>query len=282
MAAFATVTAMRTRAAVLLFAAGGSFDFADPARNPLPPQTQMTLFTFGRLMNSRLRVFRLAAIVLLVAVVSAATAAGGAPPRDRNVLWKIVGACLDPEDADYCRRCMSPLAGSACAGKQRCEHTTELWEETDEFIAMRDIKMCSCPAGFVHGLAVPRAAVRGVEAPQLPQRIWPFAWAVARRKIGDPAEIALVVNSARQRSQDQLHLHLVRLRSDARRNLSGRMASIAGLDDVWSSASRLAAGSPPLDDYSVLVASDLKGGYLVLVAGNDRNLERSMTQRTCE
>jgi CDP-diacylglycerol pyrophosphatase len=153
---------------------------------------------------------------------------------------------------------------------------------SDAFIAMRDIKMCSCPAGFVHGLAIPRTAVRGVEAPQLPQDIWSFAWAVARRKIEDTSVIALVVNSARQRSQDQLHVHLLRLRGDARQNLSGRLAAISRLEDVWNTARGLAANSPPLDDYSVLVASDLKGGYLVQIAGNERNLERSMTQRTCE
>ncbi len=243
---------------------------------------QTTRFTLNGVMNALVRVCCLVEIALLVALTSAANAADAARPRDRNILWKIVSACLGPEDADYCRRCISPRADSACAGKQRCEHTTELWEATDEFIAMRDIKMCSCPAGFVHGLAIPRAAVKGIEAPQLPQGIWSFAWAVARRKIDDAAEIALVVNSARQRSQDQLHVHLVRLRSHARRNFSGRMASIPGLDDVWGAVNGLAGSDPPLDDYSVLVASDLKGGYLVLVAGNERNLERGMTHRVCE
>jgi CDP-diacylglycerol pyrophosphatase len=230
-------------------------------------------------MNRLLRLFFAAAIVLLVSTASAADAAR---PRDRNVLWKIVSACLGPEDADYCQRCISPRAGSACAGKRRCEESSEIWGANDEFVAIRDIKMCACPAGFVHGLAIPRTAVSGVEARQLPQGIWPFAWAAARGKIDDPAAIALVVNSARQRAQDQLHVHLVRLRADARRNLSGRMAGVPALEDVWSAVNRLAANNPPLDDYSVLVASDLQGGYLVLIAGNERNLERSMTHRTCE
>ena len=230
-------------------------------------------------MNRFLRLFFLTAIALLVSTASAADATR---PRDRNVLWKIVSACLGPEDADYCQRCISPRAGSACAGKQRCEDTSELWDTNDEFVAMRDIKMCACPAGFVHGLVIPRAAVSGVEARPLPQGIWPFAWAAARKKIDDPAAIALVVNSARQRAQDQLHVHLVRLRADARRNLSGRTTSVAGLEEVWNAVSRLAADNPPLDDYSVLVANDLHGGYLVLIAGNERNLERSMTHRICE
>jgi CDP-diacylglycerol pyrophosphatase len=241
-----------------------------------------SMFMLERARNRLARVYCLAAIVLLVVVASAASAADAARSRDRNMLWKIVSDCLGQEDADYCQRCISPRAGSACTEKQRCELTTELWEANDEFIAMRDIKMCSCLAGFVHGLAVPRAAVRGVEAPRLPQGIWSFAWAVARRKIDDAAAIALVVNSARQRSQDQLHVHLVRLRSDARQNLSGRMASTSRLEDVWSVVSGLAASNPPLNDYSVLVASDLKGGYMVLIEGNERNLERSMTHRTCE
>jgi len=233
-------------------------------------------------MNGLFRFFFLAAAALAVSAASAAGAADAAPQRDRDILWKIVSGCLGPEDAEYCQRCAAPRAGSACVRNQGCENTTEIWEQNDEFVAIRDIKMCSCPAGFVHGLALPRSRIRGIEASPLPNGIWGFAWTVAQRKIADAATIALVVNSARGRSQDQLHVHLVRLREDARRNFSARSTQVSGLDDIWGTASRLAAREPALADYNVLVASDQKGGFEVLVEGNDKtSLERAYTQRVC-
>ena len=224
-------------------------------------------------------VFRLGIGLVFCAGIAAAAAAGEARSRDK--LWEIVSTCLGPEDAGYCARCASPRVGSACQSGGRCEQTTEVWAEDTEYVALRDIKMCSCPAGFVHGLALPRAPVKGVEAPQRPDGIWAFAWAAAQRKIGDDASIALVVNAARHRTQDQLHLHLLRLRGDARRDFGGRLASVPRLDQVWSAASRLAAEQQPLDDYGVLVASDLRGGYTVLVESSDKSVERSYTQRIC-
>ena len=73
----------------------------------------------------------------------------------------------------------------------------------------------------------------------------------------------------------------MRLRDDARQGFAGRMASVLRLDDVWSAVSQLAANQPPLKDYNVLVASNLKGGFEVLVESNDKSLERTYTQRTC-
>ena len=221
----------------------------------------------------------LAAGVLFFAGASAAVSAGEGGARD--ILWRIVTTCLGPADAEYCQRCDIPRADTACPSSSRCEDTTEVWDQTDEFVAIRDIKMCSCPAGFVHGLAIPRIKLRGIEAAPLPNGIWAFAWAVARRKIADDATIALVVNSARGRSQDQLHVHLVRLLDDARRNFSGRIKSVPRLDDVWSATRQLAAEQPPLEDYNVLVASNLRGGFEVVVASNDKSLERTYTHRTC-
>ena len=219
-----------------------------------------------------------AGLLFLAGSVTAQAAAEGG---SRDKLWRIVSACLGPENAGYCRRCDAPRVDSACAQKQRCEDTTEVWGETDAYVAIRDIKMCACPAGFVHGLALPRSQVKGVEEAPLAAGIWSFAWGVARGKIPDDSTIALVVNSARRRTQDQLHVHLVRLREDARQNFAGRIASVRRLDDVWGAARRLAAQQPALTDYSVLVASDLDGGFEVLVEGSDRSLERAYTQRTC-
>lgn len=229
--------------------------------------------------TTRFCIRALGACVLFFTGTMAALAAGEGGARD--TLWRIVSNCLGPKDAEYCRRCDSPRIDAACPNKRRCENTTEVWDETDEFVAIRDIKMCSCPDGFVHGLALPRARLKGIEASPLPDGIWAFAWAVARTRIDDEATIALVVNSARGRTQDQLHVHFVRLREDARQNFTGRMKPVPRLDDVWSAVSQLAANQPPLKDYNVLVAGNLNGGFEVLVESNDKSLERTYTQRTC-
>jgi CDP-diacylglycerol pyrophosphatase len=221
----------------------------------------------------------LATCVLFLAGTTAALSAGDGGSRDK--LWRIVSTCLGPEDAGYCQHCDSPRVETACPHGRRCEDTTEVWHETTEYVAIRDIKMCTCPGGFVHGLALPRTQVKGIEASPLPNGIWAFAWAVAQGKITDDSTIALVVNSTRGRTQDQLHVHLVRLRDDARQNFTGRMASVLRLDDVWSAVRQLAANEPHLKDYNVLVASNLKGGFEVLVEGNAKSLERTYTQRTC-
>jgi CDP-diacylglycerol pyrophosphatase len=217
--------------------------------------------------------------VLFFACPPAALPAGEGGARDK--LWSIVSTCLGPADAGYCRRCDSPRADAGCEPVRQCEGATELWAETSEFVAIRDIKMCSCPAGFVHGLALPRARIPGIEASPLPDGIWAFAWSVAQGKIGDDSSIALVVNSVRWRTQDQLHVHLVRLREDARRNFSGRMATVRRLDEVWSAVAKLAANPPALQDYNVLVASNPGGGFGVLVETIDKSLERVYTQRAC-
>ena len=229
--------------------------------------------------RSHLRV--LAAGVLLFAGALAAVSAGEDGSRDK--LWRIATTCLGPEDAEYCQRCASPRADTACPHNRRCEDTTEVWGETNEYVAIRDIKMCSCPAGFVHGLALPRTKVKGIEASPLPHGIWAFAWAVAKGKIADESTIALVVNSARGEAQRWQYSASSGPRQVVaiRQSFAGRMASVLRLDDVWSAVSQLAANQPPLKDYNVLVASNLKGGFEVLVEGNDKSLERTYTQRTC-
>ena len=201
-------------------------------------------------------------VLILAAFFSAApTDAEGA----RDALWEIVSTCLDPAVSDYCRRCRWPRVETACPHDEKCRNTTQVWDETREYVVIRDLKMCGCPEGFVHGLAMPRARVSGIEDPARPDGIWRFAWAAAQKRISDEAAIALVVNPERLRSQDQLHVHIVRLNQDARQRLSGLPASrIQSLDGVWQAA-RQGAAEANLDDYGVLVAAHPDGGYMVRV-----------------
>jgi len=140
--------------------------------------------------------------------------------------------------------------------------------------------MCGCPLGFVHGLALPRARVTGIEDPRRPAGIWTFAWETARRRIPDEREIALAVNPPSQRTQDQLHVHLVRLAPGARGRIDGRMATrSATLDDVWTVAARVAA-TATLDEYGVLVTrDDASREFLITVTTGSP--EATFTLGTC-
>jgi CDP-diacylglycerol pyrophosphatase len=152
-----------------------------------------------------------------------------------------------------------------CTQKGACKNATEIWAESADYVVLRDAKMCGCSAGFVHGLAVPRARVTGVEDPRRPEGIWKFAWDAARMRMGNDPAIALVVNPKAERSQDQLHVHLLRLRDDVRQRIAQHPADrVPNLDQVWKIAA-LRAAAEGLTDYGVLVVGHPEGGFVVLV-----------------
>lgn len=197
----------------------------------------------------------------------------------RGALWDTISNCLDITALDYCKVCQMPRTESVCPGHTGCEDRLEVWSESNNYIALRDRKMCGCPDGFVHGLVIPHAPVTGVEDPKRPSGIWRFAWEVARKRISDDLAIALAVNPAQYRSQDQLHVHIVRLQKDARLRFDKLfLARVGSLDQVWSVA-REKAQAQHLDDYGVLVAAHPEGGYLILI--DQENTEKKYTEATC-
>lgn len=218
---------------------------------------------------------------LSIAACAAVTNRSTAPAKtvsDDDPLWRIVSRCLDPSVRDYCQACNKPLAGSPCVEGRPCANTTEVWEETADYVAMRDMKMCGCPDGFVHGLAMPRARITGIEDPRRPDGIWAFAWNAARQRIGDPRDIALVVNSPRVRSLNQLHVHLLRLRADARAEFTAENSvPVESLADVWHVAAKKAGGGT---DYSILVAAADAGGYVVVI-DKQKSPEKRFARATC-
>lgn len=200
--------------------------------------------------------------------------------ESRDALLTIVSSCLDIHVSDYCRHCPAPRLESPCAQNLDCNATTEVWEQTDEYVVIRDRKMCGCTSGFVHGLLIPRAQVRGIEDPRRPDNIWNIAWAIAQKHIAEEDTIALVVNPQGSRSQDQLHIHIVRLRKDARRHFDeARSGRLRNINEVWRLASETAKAAH-LQDYGVLVTLHRGGGFLVLV--DEKNLEKLYTQWECK
>ncbi|MGO9380287.1 MAG: CDP-diacylglycerol diphosphatase [Dissulfurispiraceae bacterium] len=220
-----------------------------------------------------MRIVRLSILaVLFLAAISYANAVN-AISSDRNELWNIVTNCLDSGSSLHCEDCRSPIEGSLCA----CLKTTAVWEKSNDYVVIRDRKMCGCPLGFVHGLALPLTRVSGVEDGDRPIGIWRFAWNVAEKRM-KASEIALVVNEKTCRSQDQLHVHIVKLNGDGH-NFRGRnAATVTNLDEVWSKAEELAQKAQ-LKQYSILVKLS-EMGFVVVV--DDSCLEERYTEYECD
>lgn len=195
-----------------------------------------------------------------------------------DILLHIVSQCVDPSKQNYCSNCMLPRRDSSC-GVSECKKTNEVWALNAQYVAIRDIKMCGCPADFVHGLAMPREIVTGVEDLNRQEGIWQFAWNIAIEKI-EPKLIALVVNPKSERTQNQLHIHLVRLDKNARANfLQYSPVYINNLEHIWVIAEK-DARSKGLNDYGVLVAQQSPGKYLIVTTQNSP--ESDFTQWSCD
>jgi CDP-diacylglycerol pyrophosphatase len=194
----------------------------------------------------------------------------------RDFLRGVATQCVDTKADNYCAICNLPRSDSVCSGHDSCTKSLGVWRQTDEFVAFRDIKMCPCPSDFVHGLVLPRKPITGVEDPNRPAEIWQMAWDVGITKINSN-KLALVVNPRGHRSQDQLHVHMVQLKSDIRLKLLG--TTIKNLNDVWSTAAHL-ANIKGLTDYGVLVTQNPEGGYLVVI--DEDSPEYKFTIATCE
>jgi len=181
-----------------------------------------------------------------------------------DILLDIVRHCVDPKLENYCTRCRAPIAEVACTPETSCKKTTEVWSSNTEYVAIRDIKMCGCPASFVHGLVMPLQVITGVEDPLRPEGIWQYAWDEAALRMEAEA-IALVVNPQNFRSQNQLHVHLVRLKPQARAEFkSMATGTSSSLLSVWKIAAELAK-QQNLPDYGVLVSTEESGGFKVVV-----------------
>ncbi len=222
-------------------------------------------------------------LLLLVAPLTAACVNAGAA-SSRDELRVLVQNCLDPNLAGDGAKCPAPLDNSDATDEARCRTTTQVWQKSAEFVAIRDRKMCGCPSWFEHGIVMPFAPISGVESEQVPEGIWQFAWDVARKRLNDPNAIALAVNSRLQRSQDQLHIHIVALLDGARdRFAPGDSVTVDDLDHVWAAA-RTLAREKNLPDYGVLVVRGSGNTYTVLVTDGAwaSSPEKQYTRYRCQ
>jgi CDP-diacylglycerol pyrophosphatase len=243
-----------------------------------------------------LRTIRHAAATACLAVLLALCAAPAGAQNRRDILWHIVSQCLGREAAADCRAPpKAPLAGLAfktpAEATAYCRGSSDVWgRKPDQFVAFRDIKMCACPddRGFIHGLALPYTRVPGVEASNRPDGIWQFAWDVGVEKLGaDQGQLALAVNPVSLRSQDQLHVHIVRLRPDYLKRIEEhprqilRTVRVKDLSRIWHEAPLPAESVFFFRDFGVLVTGDGAGGWIVRLTSPSISPEDEYTVWEC-
>ena len=127
--------------------------------------------------------------------------------------------------------------------------------------------MCGCSKDFIHGLAMPRSEVTGIEDIRRQEEIWQFAWDTSK-KIIEADLIALAVNPKSRRSQNQLHVHLVRIDPKVKNKLNAYIFTyVKNLEHVWETAEKLAAKNS-LIDYGILVTRATSNQFTVLITPN--------------
>jgi CDP-diacylglycerol pyrophosphatase len=204
-------------------------------------------------------------LTLLLIAQTISISVNAAVPSD--TLLHIVQQCVDPSTQNYCAQCRLPQKSAECLTAPTCRSTVEIWAEDKDFVAMRDIKMCGCPEDFVHGLVLPKATITGVEDPNKPDSIWLFAWRIAILRMS-AEDIALVVNPRLRRTQNQLHVHLVRLKPESRSKFGMQMVGkTSDVSSVWHIAQR-AAGERKMDDFGVLVFQTAANKFGVVISGD--------------
>ncbi|QDD10716.1 CDP-diacylglycerol diphosphatase [Candidatus Methylopumilus planktonicus] len=189
-----------------------------------------------------------------------------------DILLNIATQCINPKTQNYCNQCVSPRIDSSCGNPQDCKNTTEIWSENEQFVSIRDIKMCGCSKDFIHGLTMPRSEVTGIEDIRRQEEIWQFAWETSK-KIIEPNLIALAVNPKTHRSQNQLHVHLVRIDPKVKNKFNAYIFTyVKNLDHVWETAEKLAAKNS-LIDYGILVTRATSNRFTVLITPNSPESE---------
>jgi CDP-diacylglycerol pyrophosphatase len=224
-----------------------------------------------------------------VAALAAAIAVAGCPAsRDHpgtrpDALWTIVSRCVDRQTAAYCS---CPPFELSCCGNQSTPDTDVVWARTADFVVIRDLRMCGCAPDFVSALAMPLIRITGIEDPRRPEGIWPFAWSVARTHIPDELAIGLVLNPPTARTQNQMHVHLLRLQPGVRPWIDGdapappgvQVVAVPDLDAVFA-AVQARVGAEHMRDTGVLVARARRGGWRAVFT--DRTSPQVFTVNRC-
>lgn len=157
--------------------------------------------------------------------------------------------------------------------------------EPQGFLALESFKMTGCPSNgaalkehrgfeFIDALVLPLNPVTGVEDPHRPAGIWSFSWKFARKFIAADDSVVLVANPKTRRSQDQFHVHIMRLLPGAADKIKALkpeyIKTLEGTPDpVWAAAQRHSHGQLESGHTGVAVSYDKKKGRFVVVTVDD-------------
>jgi hypothetical protein len=233
----------------------------------------------------------LPALALGLAIGSPVAAAG--TPHDAR------GRKIDGHALGRIVQCLKdsspPVRATPSSPARACGAVVFDADEGRDAVVIEDLKMSSCAANahadmkdprsfaYVHALALPLTEVTGVEQEGgLPQGLWDLSWRVAASFIPETEDIVLIVNQVRFRSQDQLHIHLVRLKPGAKAEIlrpkpgSGRVPPVyidrlsGSPDPVWLAAERASGRGLKSGAFGVAVVYDeeRKKYAVVAVEGN--------------
>lgn len=205
----------------------------------------------------------------------------GIARADADALWQIVARCVDRTDRTT-PYCACPAFARSCCGDTTTPDVDVVWGETSEFVAIRDMTMCGCDPAFTAGLAMPRTRITGIEDPARPDAIWPFAWRIARTRIADEQAIALVINPDDARTQNQMHVHILRLLPDARERLDETpglvTVDVPDLQRVFTAGAER-VGASAIGIHGMLVMRRLDGGYRIVLT--DERSPQEFTRNRC-
>ncbi len=217
-------------------------------------------------------------LLLAMALHAGLACAADDPP---DALWQIVATCIDRPDA-AAAYCACPAFARSCCGDTATPDGDVVWGVTERFVAIRDMTMCGCDGGFTAGLAIPRTRVTGIEDPARPDAIWPFAWRIARERIPDELEIALAINPDDARTQNQMHVHILRLKADAQDRLEAMTGTIVlhlpDLERVFTAGTER-VGPAAIGVHGMLVTRRRAGGYRVVLT--DETSPQAFTRNHC-
>jgi CDP-diacylglycerol pyrophosphatase len=161
------------------------------------------------------RIAGLAAGVLLAGALSAA-AMFAVQAHQRGVLWRIVQLCIADQSEN---------------GRPRpCSYVNLAGGEREGYVVLED------PLSRAQFLVMPTRHIAGIESPEILSADAPNYWQAAwqsrtfvfrrlRRRLPRDA-IGLAINSAPDRSQDQLHIHVDCLRRSVRRQIDSHADAI--------------------------------------------------------
>lgn len=164
--------------------------------------------------NFPLRNTLLAAGILMAGAIFAVVAAVRA--HQRAVLWHVVQLCVADQIENHRPR--------------PCSYVSLAGGEQDGYVVLAD------PLSRAQFLVMPTRRIAGIESPEILRdgepNYWQAAWQSSayvfrrlRRRLPRDA-IGLAINSAPDRSQDQLHIHVDCLRRSVRRQIDAHAGAI--------------------------------------------------------